>query len=41
MVAVDEAEYIENSLEEVVGEDEGAGRGKIVVAVKGRSGTVG
>ena len=33
MAQIDEAECIENSLDEVVGEGEGSGRRKIVVAV--------
>ena len=32
---VDEAEHIDKSLEEVVGEVEGAGRRKVVVGVEG------
>ena len=38
---VDEAEHIENSLEEVVGEGNGSGREKVIVAVEGRSGPAG
>ena len=39
--AVDETRYIENSLEEVLGEGVEAGRKRVVVAIEGRRGAVG